>query len=427
MFSTKNYPQDAVFGSIDEAGIGMDDLYIHQGAERIGFITEHLQESSLSGELLHTSIELGKIELGVGRNIFQLDYKKFHPLLMDCWIKDVWKFGDEQNILIEDKVIDNMQLQRQGDVFIMEEIIHSQHFTTSQLEKINRCRLHIQATTWADITNGYGTRISTSARQGKRDTTRTSEYNFPVQPQPGVASIRLWRSAIQKCFLLLYHTTLRPELRCWTIPVNPRHTWFYLPSHQQLFQKLNDHRYRIWKRISRSGNIGQYPKFERHSNTMIIPKRCVRATIEKVDGNKFRLSGWYKEETEAHCDTTRSLMIDDDYLSDLDIINTQTLQHIGQSIQEGSLKVVSDGSYLDTHKLETASWILETPNGVSTSGRITIPGNEEVQGSYRSKLGLYGGLSHVALMCKLLNITEGHITLGCDGLGAVQIIGKKSR
>jgi hypothetical protein len=30
----KNYPRDAVFGAIDEAGIGMEDLYIHQGAER---------------------------------------------------------------------------------------------------------------------------------------------------------------------------------------------------------------------------------------------------------------------------------------------------------------------------------------------------------------------------------------------------------
>ena len=76
----KNYPRDAVFGSMDEAGIGMEDLYIHQGAERVSFITEHLQESTLSGELLRTSIELGKIEIGVGRNIFQLDYDKFHHL-----------------------------------------------------------------------------------------------------------------------------------------------------------------------------------------------------------------------------------------------------------------------------------------------------------------------------------------------------------
>jgi hypothetical protein len=421
----KNYPRDAVFGSIDEAGIGMDDLYIHQGAERIGFITEHLQEPSLSGELLRTSIELGKIELGVGRNIFQLDYKKFNPLLTDCWIKDVWKFGDEQKILIEDRVTDNMQLQRQGDVFIMEEIVHSQQFTPSQLEKINRCRLHIQATTLADITNGYGTRISTSARQGKRDTTRTSSYNFPVQPRPGTASLRLWRKAIRKCFPLLYHTTLRPELHCWTIPVDSCHTWFYLPSHQQLFQKVNNHRYRIWKRVSRAGNLGQYPKFERHSTTMTIPKRCVRATVEKVDDNKIRLTGWYQEATELHCDT-RSHKIDDEFLTDLDIVDTESLRKISQSIQEGTLKLVSDGSYLETHKLGTAAWILETPNGVTTSGRITIPGSEEVQGSYRSELGgIYGGLSHVALICKHLKISNGHITIGCDGLGAVQIIDKE--
>jgi hypothetical protein len=56
-----------------------------------------------------------------------------------------------------------MQLQRQGDVFIMEEIAHSGLFTPLQLQKINRSRLHLQATTLADITNGYGTRLTTSA------------------------------------------------------------------------------------------------------------------------------------------------------------------------------------------------------------------------------------------------------------------------
>ena len=38
-------------------------------------------------------------------------------------------------------------------------------------------------------------------------------------------------------------------------------TWFFLPQQHQLFQKINNKRYRIWKRSSRSGNIGMFPKF----------------------------------------------------------------------------------------------------------------------------------------------------------------------
>ena len=58
----RNYPRDVAFGSIDEGGLGIEDMHIHQGAERIAFITEHLQEDTLSAELLKTSIELGKVE-----------------------------------------------------------------------------------------------------------------------------------------------------------------------------------------------------------------------------------------------------------------------------------------------------------------------------------------------------------------------------
>ena len=419
------YPRDVVFGAQDEAGIGIDDLYIHQGTERICFINEHLQEDTLSGELLRTSIELGKVELGIGRNIFQLDYNRYHSLMTDCWIKDVWKFCQEQNILIEDKVTSNSQLQRQGDVFLMEEISHSGKFSVLQLEKINRCRIHLQATTLADITNGYGTRLSTSARQGRKDATRKSFYDFPVQPRPGVTSLRLWKRALKQCFSLLYNTAILPQLHCWTIPVSNDQQWFYLPDSQRLFQKIHNHRYCIWKRSSRAGNIGQYPKFEPFTNTMTIPKNSVRSTIEHLGNRKVRLTGWYREDTEVHSDT-RAQTISNDFLDDLDVINRHNLEKIGQSIKEGSLKVVSDGSYLDTHKVGTAAWMLETPEGISTSGRMIIPGNEQAQGSYRSELGgIYGGLSHVALISKHLKIDKGKITLGCDGLGAVNIIDRK--
>ena len=154
----------------------------------------------------------------------------------------------------------------------------------------------------------------------------------------------------------------------------------------------------------------------------MIPKRCVRATVEHTDNRKIILTGWYREDTDVQIDI-RSHVMNNNFLSDLDAMNEQTLRCIGQSIQAGTLKVISDGSYLDTHRIGTAAWILETPDGTVTSGRMIIPGHEDVQGSYRSELGgMYGGLTHVALICKKLDITEGQIILGCDGLGAVQII-----
>ena len=421
---SRNYPRDVAFGSTDEGGLGMEDLYIHQGAERISFITEHLQETSLSAELLRTSIELAKVEIGLGCNLFQLDYAMFQSLLTECWIKDVWKFANEQKILIEDRVTANMQLQRQGDVFIMEEIAHKGSFTPLQLQKINRCRIHMQATTLADITNGYGTRLTTSARQGRKDTTRVSAYNFPFQPRPDQPSIRLWKKALRTCFPLLHEAALIPQLRSWTIPMADTQQWYYLPQNQRLFQKLNNRRYRIWHRTSRAGTLGQYPKFRPHSGTMILPRHCARATVEREQDNTLRLTGWYQEVEEIQKDC-RIILPCNDFLEDLDTLDTQSLTSIATAIREGTLNIVSDGSYLDTHRAGTAAWILEAPDGSTTSGRMIIPGAADVQGSYRSELGgLYGAMLHTSLISQRFKISSGKVELGCDGLGAVNIIEK---
>ena len=94
----------------------------------------------------------------------------------------------------------------------------------------------MQATTLVDITNGYETILSTSARQECRnDTTRKSLYNFPIQLRPGKETMKLWKRAMKKCFPLLYNISLQPQLHCWHVPVEKDHQWFYLPKQQQLF------------------------------------------------------------------------------------------------------------------------------------------------------------------------------------------------
>ena len=102
---------------------------------------------------------------------------------------------------------------------------------------------------------------------------------------------------------------------------------------------------------------------------MTIPRSSVRATVENLGNRKVRLTGWYREDTEVQIDM-RAQSISNDFLDDLDVINRHNMEKIGQSIKDGSLKVVSDGSYLDTHNVGTAAWMLETPEGISTSGRM---------------------------------------------------------
>ena len=61
--------------------------------------------------------------------------------------------------------------------------------------------------------------------------------------------------------------------------------------------------------------------------------------------------------------------MNNNFLTDLDTMDVNKMRHIGQSIQAGTLKEVSNGSYLDTHQIGTAAWILETLDGIATSER----------------------------------------------------------
>ena len=88
------------------------------------------------------------------------------------------------------------------------------------------------------------------------------------------------------------------------------------------------------------------------------------------------------------------------------------------SIREGTLIAVSDGSYKEAHG--TASWWIETEEDCM-SGDTLAPGMAQDQSSYRSELaGIYSILIIMHHMCRYYAVTEGGITIGCDGLEALK-------
>lgn len=106
----KKFPRAVAYGPIEEGGIEINNIYITQGSSRLSLLYEHLGADTIMGKMIRICIEMCKTELGVGRNMFQLDYEKYHHILTDCWIKDNWKFANEKNIIIHDYKTPNLQL-----------------------------------------------------------------------------------------------------------------------------------------------------------------------------------------------------------------------------------------------------------------------------------------------------------------------------
>ena len=153
---SRHFPQAVIYGPKQEKGLGYFDLFLQQGLSHISIIQQHLNAKTIAGSFLCNSIKLMKIEIGLGHNLFSLDYEVYSTYATDCWIKSTWEFSYIHHINIEESVTSNVILRRQNDAYIMEAITNLQRYSKAELNHINRCCLYLQVTTLSDITTACG-------------------------------------------------------------------------------------------------------------------------------------------------------------------------------------------------------------------------------------------------------------------------------
>ena len=139
---SSRFPREAVYGPKGTGGLGISSIYTVQGTSRIAKLQEHLAATTMTGELLRSAIEILKLEIGTGNDIFSLNYEKYEALATDSWIKDVWRYAYENKIRIFDDTTANLTLQRDSDSFIMSSIVQL-GFNKTDLQHINKCRMHL--------------------------------------------------------------------------------------------------------------------------------------------------------------------------------------------------------------------------------------------------------------------------------------------
>ena len=419
---SRNFPRKAVYGPLEEGGLGLHNLYTTQGLSHISKLQEHLGAPTITGHIIRTNIEMCKLHLGIGRNIFSLDYHKYSILLPDCWIKHTWKFAFDNNILIHDNVTDQIPLTRENDIFLMEAFVN-EGFSGINLVRINRCRLFLQVNTLADVIIGYGDDYCKQTYQGHRDATRTSNFIWPTQPRPDNKSIKMWRRALRKCFP-------KRQGRCtytlgkWLFMDIPHWKWYYHPPSQRVFEKFG-RIWRIWERCSNRGILGNKPKYKYLCNAINAPTIKYQATIDKVTGNRIQLTGWSQHNQQRYSTACTKNTPDDILQSRYE--PADQLQHLINSLQHSSVTVVSDGSYYKEHEIGAAGWIIENAEGTGQChGTTPTPGPSSSQSSYRSELtGILASVCHVNQICQEQNIINGSASLYCDGEGAVKAAEEK--
>ena len=365
----RTYPHKVLFGPKEEGGLGQVDIYSKQGTAKISLLTEHLALETMTGELLRCSIEMAKVEVGIGRNIFELDFNLYGHLCTDGIIKHIWRFAFENDIIIKDNVTPDLSLRRNNDVYLMEQFIY-EDFTDTELQHINRCRIYMQATSLSDVVNGNGTRIEQDTLNCIRDEERPHYYKWPVQTRPNQRILRLWKRALKSAFpreegnLNLQHT-----LGAWHSNHNDW-KWYFHPQTQLLYQLRDNDTWHMYRYSNRAGRIGRYPKYQYMARALRFPSNCCRATFKRNLHGGYTLTGWSQEliveaPTISPSHTPlfwRQISLEGMFPK----FKGNTPLHramMANSIQDNSLLIVCDGSYKETEGIATAGFIIENIHG----------------------------------------------------------------
>jgi hypothetical protein len=134
----RNFPRTLVFASMQQAGIGIQHIHTLQEIARLKDIIHHTTANTKTGQLYCTSLEYLILELGMGTNLHEINYKKYHYLAMNSLIKNTWEFINQHSItLFHDIVVPKNTTHNQPIMTV----IYRLNYTPHKIEAINQCRL----------------------------------------------------------------------------------------------------------------------------------------------------------------------------------------------------------------------------------------------------------------------------------------------
>ena len=426
-----------LYGTRELQGMGLHNLFTTMGICQIQALLNHTWEKTLTGNLLMTSLESLKLEIGITGSVFTRSHDLFGHLATDSWIANLWKFCWTNKITIEDKCAE-VDVLRVRDRMLNEwfaETRKSGIITNNDWKRANICRIYLQIMSLGEITTGDGKWITTGIWEGKRKEENIHDIDWPEQGEPSAVDWAAWRRVLTATFCSGEDIRLTVPLGMWLNNTNvtiKQWKWYWdyrdkilYKRHGQGFLKYNQVDEGRRTRLSQNGFSGY----------TWVPADPIKERLERTTVTEANDSIYPEGSSPIlRCDTNQyeaqPVNIGERLKRDLNnlkgnkwaakqVTTTPSIDNIMQDLEKGTLVGVSDGSYKEG--IGTASYIIENLSGTERIiGLIEVPGHEDEQDSYRSELaGLYGIVLVLELLESYSTNIKGHIVIACDGKGAL--------
>jgi hypothetical protein len=348
-------------------------------------------------------------------------------IISPSWIRALTLFAIHTNLELRDPY-KQLEPKRKRDVFLMPWFLQ-QGYRANDLQKLNHCRLYLQATCLSDISTADGSALQKELLNGQVKTVHTP--TIAMQPHPSQLDWELWNQALKP--LTSRSLQLKTKLGKWMQPPQKEDRYLYSPSVDRLYIRYN----LIWRqyrrRITRSSHRSFNGIFESiEPNDFLksaLPDDCLRSTVTKKN-DRFYLISYGAHVTPVPVRSNISLL---DRIDQLPVLDKWTIdkiyapdddgQYLAQSIQQGTCIAVSDGSYKEDTQQATSAFLIEGPDGEihRISGVNRIPGSSISLSSFRAELGgIEGILSIVTVLVEHHKIRHGSLRIGLDNLNATE-------
>ena len=160
-------------------GFDLQSLEIEQGIEALGIIVSTYESTLPTSNLFRQSLEFAQLEVGLDKSLFLSNFKSYGDLIMDGWIKAVWRFYHFYHLELHLPRIHHPQSQVLNDKTIMKTAVTSKLFNNKALHKLNIMQMHLEVIFISDLVEPGTNTIRTNIQQVERDEFIASKYEWP--------------------------------------------------------------------------------------------------------------------------------------------------------------------------------------------------------------------------------------------------------
>jgi hypothetical protein len=189
-----------VFGPTKFLGVGARDLTPERGVQQTLLLLKHVRSNTALSALMRMCLEWFQLHSGLSRPILECPDLDL-PYLENGWYKSLRSFLCSINATTHVGVERVPQTLREKDQSIMETFVQMQHCNSTELCRLNLCRMHLQAEFLSETCTSESNSILPEAWQGIRPRNSCSAFLWPKQARPFEKSWNLWREAIKLAYL----------------------------------------------------------------------------------------------------------------------------------------------------------------------------------------------------------------------------------